>query len=550
MGKAAVETGTGASERSQPLSALIRAAQYVRMSREHQKYSIANQSAANHVYAAQHRLEIVRTYSDEGRSGLSLNRRAALKQLIADVQTGRADFKAIIVYDVSRWGRFQDADESAHYEFICKRTGISVHYCAEQFQNDDSSISGIVKAVKRAMAGEYSRELSVKVFAAQCRIVEQGYRLGGYAGYGLRRMLVGENGALKGALARGEHKCIATDRLILVPGPQKEIAVVRRTFATFVRDHKTEQQIANTLNKHGSMSEFDRPWTGQRIRYMLKSEKYAGHNVWGHVSFKLQKTRVRNAAELWLRADSVFDPIIEQSIFDAAQAIFRDRLIHPICGRGRRYSDREMLAALKRLRKRKGYLSRRIIDVDGEVQSAGAYGNRFGNLSSAYQLIGYKQGKYRKERRVRPIRHSIYFSDDEMLIALRKLLRKHGTLTTSIIEEDGTVPCASAYRLRFGSIRQAYQLIGFTPSRLTRRWRRPVNPPQEEMLAALRQLLQEHGRLSRSIISEAEGTPSVYSYVERFGSLLNAYDRIGYSCTNGRYRHRSKTVDQTGAFAD
>jgi Recombinase len=207
-----------------------------------------------------------------------------------------------------------------------------VHYCAEQFQNDGSSISGIVKAVKRAMAGEYSRELSVKVFAAQCRIVEQGYRLGGYAGYGLRRMLVGENGALKGVLARGEHKCIATDRLILVPGPQKEIAIVRRIFATFVRDRKTEQQIANTLNKHGSMSEFDRPWTGQRIRYMLKSEKYAGHNVWGHVSFKLQKTRVRNAAELWLRADSVFDPIIEQSIFDAAQAIFRDRLIHPICG--------------------------------------------------------------------------------------------------------------------------------------------------------------------------------------------------------------------------
>jgi Resolvase, N terminal domain len=102
MGKAAVGTGTGASERSQPLSAIIRAAQYVRMSREHQKYSIANQSAANHVYAAQHRLEIVRTYSDEGRSGLSLNRRAALKQLIADVQTGQADFKAIIVYDVSR----------------------------------------------------------------------------------------------------------------------------------------------------------------------------------------------------------------------------------------------------------------------------------------------------------------------------------------------------------------------------------------------------------------------------------------------------------------
>lgn len=72
-----------------------------------------------------------------------------------------ADFNFILVYDVSRWGRFQDADESAYYEYICKRAGINVAYCAEQFENDGSPVSTIVKGVKRAMAGEYSRELSV-----------------------------------------------------------------------------------------------------------------------------------------------------------------------------------------------------------------------------------------------------------------------------------------------------------------------------------------------------------------------------------------------------
>ena len=102
-----------------------------------------------------------------------------LKQLIDDVQTGNADFTTILVYDVSRWGRFQDADESAYYEYICKRAGISVHYCAEQFENDGSPVSTIVKGVKRAMAGEYSRELSAKVFAGQCRLIELGFRQGG-----------------------------------------------------------------------------------------------------------------------------------------------------------------------------------------------------------------------------------------------------------------------------------------------------------------------------------------------------------------------------------
>ena len=145
----------------------VRAAQYVRMSTEHQKYSTENQAEAMQQYAAQRGIEIVRTYADEGKSGLSLDGRDALKQLIDDVQTKKADFTTILVYDVSRWGRFQDADESAYYEYICKRAGISVQYCAEQFENDGSPVSTIVKGVKRAMAGEYSRELSVKVFTGQ-----------------------------------------------------------------------------------------------------------------------------------------------------------------------------------------------------------------------------------------------------------------------------------------------------------------------------------------------------------------------------------------------
>ncbi len=120
-------------------------------------------------------MEIVRTYSDAGKSGLNIRGRDALLQLIEDVQAARADFQAILVYDVSRWGRFQDADESAYYEYICKRANIAVHYCAEQFANDGSLPSTLLKTIKRTMAGEYSRELSVKVFAGQCRLIELGF---------------------------------------------------------------------------------------------------------------------------------------------------------------------------------------------------------------------------------------------------------------------------------------------------------------------------------------------------------------------------------------
>ena len=161
----------------------FRAAQYVRMSTEHQQYSTSNQGDKIKEYADKRGIEIVRTYADDGKSGLSIGGRASLQKLIADVESGAADYTLILVYDVSRWGRFQDADESAYYEYICKRRGIHVVYVAEQFENDGSPVSTIVKGVKRAMAGEYSRELSAKVFIGQCRLIELGFRQGGPAGY-------------------------------------------------------------------------------------------------------------------------------------------------------------------------------------------------------------------------------------------------------------------------------------------------------------------------------------------------------------------------------
>ncbi len=159
----------------------FRAAEYVRMSTEHQQYSTENQGDKIREYAARRGIEIVKTYADEGKSGLNIGGRLALQQLIKDVEAGPVDFQMILVYDVSRWGRFQDADESAYYEYICRRAGIQVTYCAEQFENDGSPVSTIVKGVKRAMAGEYSRELSAKVFSGQCRLIELGFRQGGPA---------------------------------------------------------------------------------------------------------------------------------------------------------------------------------------------------------------------------------------------------------------------------------------------------------------------------------------------------------------------------------
>jgi DNA invertase Pin-like site-specific DNA recombinase len=175
----------------------IRAAQYLRMSSENQRYSTENQQNAIAEYANQHGYQIVTSYIDVGKSGLSLKGRDSLRQLLSDALAARRNFDAILVLDVSRWGRFQNPDQAAHYEFLCRQAGLRVVYCAEPFGEDVAPITTIVKHLKRVMAGEYSRELSVKLARAKRQQAELGFRQGARVIYGFRRVLVDPSRKLK-----------------------------------------------------------------------------------------------------------------------------------------------------------------------------------------------------------------------------------------------------------------------------------------------------------------------------------------------------------------
>jgi DNA invertase Pin-like site-specific DNA recombinase len=390
----------------------VRAAEYVRMSTEHQKYSTDNQGEAIRRYAERRGYEIVKTYADEGKSGLNLGGRRALQKLLEEVESGAADFAALIVYDVSRWGRFQDPDEAASYELRCRRAGVQVHYCAEQFENDGSIGSSIIKTVKRAMAGEYSRELSVKVFAGQANLIRLGYRQGGAAGFGLRRMLIDQAGETKTQLGRGEHKSIATDRVILVPGPNVEVDIVREVYRLFVEGERSERQIADQLNERGILTDLDRPWTRGSVHQLLINEKYIGNNVWARTSFKLKATHIQNKPDEWVRADGVFDGIVDPALFARAQTIIQSR--------SDRLSDDGMLELLAQILEQRGYLSGLIIDEVDDCPSSSAFRSRFGSLLRAYALVGFSPDH-----------------DYRYLETNRKLRALHPAVVESILAEIG-----------------------------------------------------------------------------------------------------------------
>jgi hypothetical protein len=172
------------------------------------------------------------------------------------------------------------------------------------------------------MAGEYSRELSAKVFIGQYRrLIELGFGQDGTQGFGLRRMLRDLIGQSKGLLGPREHKSIRMGRVILVPGLPEEVEIVRWMYRAFVDDRIAESKLAQMLNERGIATDIGRAWNQGSVHQVLTSEKYIGNNIYNRFFFKLKKKRIVNPPEMWIRANAAFEPIISAALFDKVLAI-------------------------------------------------------------------------------------------------------------------------------------------------------------------------------------------------------------------------------------
>ncbi len=354
---------------------------YVRMSTESQKYSIDNQEAAINAYASQHDMAVRFAYRDEGRSGLRIANRKALTSLLLDVQGGQAQFKAVLVYDVSRWGRFQNTDQAAYYDYLCRMHGVEVIYVAESFSNDGSPFAAILKNLKRAMAGEYSRELSVKSKAGQTRLVGLGFSMGGPVTYGTRRLVLNDQGQPRSLLRLGERKAIQSDHVVLVPGPDSEVALVRRVFKLFstadfsITDIVQQLQLEKIQDHHGN--NFSRA----TIRRMLSNEAYIGNNVWGRRTLYLGSPCVHNPPDTWVRKDGCYEPIVAKAAFAKAQKRLSGN-------KPRERSRDELLQDLRSAVAANGdTFIQALVSRGGAARES--YRRHFGSLTAACRLIGH-----------------------------------------------------------------------------------------------------------------------------------------------------------------
>ncbi|UTP38266.1 recombinase family protein [Phenylobacterium sp. LH3H17] len=430
---------TGPSQAPKP--GAIPAVAYLRMSTARQPESLAHQRAAIDAFARARGYDVQRAYADSAVSGVEAARRPAFRDLLATVLGGRADFAAVLVYDVSRWGRFQDPDEAAHYEFLFACEGVRIIYCAEAFAEGQAAQDVLMKSLKRAMAAEYSRELGAKVAQAQARLSALGHWQHGPPGYGLRRRLVNADGTPGPILEDGQRKSDPRQHTVLVKGPARDVAVVRRMHRLCGRQGLGPAAIAHLLNSEGVAAPRAASWSAERVRLILANPKYAGVLVTGRRHTPLGGRRRDQPAQAWITVPGASPALVSRKAFAATQAVLR-RHATP--------ETPDLLEALMAVVEVHGVVGEGRLKALG-VPNYRAYRVRFGSLRQAFAAIGYAPGRRFPKR----------MDETEMLQGLARLFERAGDLTTALVDADPDIPSSDHYRKRFGSLAEAYAQLGF-----------------------------------------------------------------------------------------
>jgi len=310
-----------------------RAVAYYRHSAEDkQENSVEIQRDKITAFADEHNIELIHEEADEGKSGLQASRPGFQSIMQNWVQNPDApDFDYILVLDVSRWGRFQDQDESAHYEFVCKQHGKQVIYVTRGMPFKDGKLIGHLQtSIERYMAAEYSKQLSEKVFAGSVKVSEQGYSAGGSACYGMVRVRISADKKIREVLRPGEWKVLANDRITFAPANDETTEAVKYIFDSFVTGNLESEQIAAFLNSKQIPSANGGTWDARKVLYILQNETYTGKRIYNRTWSRLKQKSRKNKREDWVIVPNAFEAIVSEDVFQSAKQRIKEMRVKRI----------------------------------------------------------------------------------------------------------------------------------------------------------------------------------------------------------------------------
>lgn len=364
----------------------VKAIAYYRHSAEDkQENSVEIQREQVEKFAIKENIQIIEHFQDEGISGITANRpgfQEMFSKWVTNPDAPAIDY--IIVYDASRFGRFQKMSQVWKWLGLCEERGIKLATVERGLpKNDSSVVDSFILTLDFSMSGDFSKRLSDKVSYGSMKVAEQGYSAGGVAPYGYVRVLLNEQHERLGILQHGEHKVISNQRVAFEPATNDEPKTVRRIFHEFVVLRHFPDDIAEGLNNDGILTAKGRSWDKEKVIRILTNEAYMGTRVYNKTWKRLQAEKVqRNPSSQWVRCLNAHEPLVDVDTFHkAAERLY---WLRP---RSRNQNVRHIRAAQSYVSR---YIEQVIADFDDDRKY---YFRRFVPLSfgATYALEGEKR---------------------------------------------------------------------------------------------------------------------------------------------------------------
>jgi DNA invertase Pin-like site-specific DNA recombinase len=308
---------------------LVPAVGYLRASTDKQETSITDQQKHVQRYAEDKGYKLLRWYTDDGISGDDTERRVGFRRMMADATNG-ADFKAIICWDQSRFGRFSP-QEASYWTFPLTKVGVQLVTVDKGPINWDEFIGWLTYSVEQHGHEQYLANLSNNVTRGHTEAANAGSWLGSPP-YGYR--------------IEGERK-----KKLLVLGEPGHVRVVQRIFRELVEERRSMGNIAERLNADGVVSPgaakgiaarlnptkealcLRGRWHYDTVRVIVENPAYCGdyaggrfsygkrHHIGANGSVAKGKRRGPKPEAEWIVRRDHHEPIVDRETWDKAQAI-------------------------------------------------------------------------------------------------------------------------------------------------------------------------------------------------------------------------------------
>ena len=303
---------------------------YMRLSRDDELQgesgSIQTQRMMLRQYAAEHGLNVIDEYIDDGWSGTNFDR-PDFQRMIDDIEDGKIN--CVVTKDLSRLGRnYILTGQYTEIYFPSK----GVRYIAVNDNVDTINGENELAPFLNILNEMHARQTSKKVKAAMRTRFANGAHYGAYAPLGYVK-----DPDKKGHLLIDPETRWIIEKIF-------DLAVHGRGAASITRILVEEkvptpgwlnfQRYGTFANIYaGAPEEKAYAWTIAQVKSILKEETYIGHSVHNkqtNISFK-NKKKVRKPKEEWYRVENTHEAIISEDVFRQVQ--------EQICNRRRRQKN-------------------------------------------------------------------------------------------------------------------------------------------------------------------------------------------------------------------